>query len=107
MAADQIAGATNLSVTLDGKPIKNLQPPVQSTVFAVALPEDNVFDAPCGSIGNVPAGVYSPGVADGYYVLLDPLSTGKHILRFSAQIPRQHFAEDVTYNLTIVPVVLK
>ena len=49
-AATQIAGAANLSVTLDGKAITN-PPRVQSKVFAVALPEDNVFDSPCARIG--------------------------------------------------------
>jgi hypothetical protein len=109
MAADQIAGATNLSVTLDGKPIKNLQPPVQSTVFAVALPEDNVFDKPCedGGLGNVPAGIYSPAAGDGFYVLLDPLPVGPHALHFHAKGPHQKSAVDVTYNITVVPVLLK
>jgi hypothetical protein len=97
------AAKANPSVTLDGKAITNL-PRVRSTVFAVALPEDNVFDVPCKS--NVPAGIYSPGVGDGFYVLLNPLSTGKHTLRFHAEIPSQKFTEDVTYNIMIVPVVL-
>jgi hypothetical protein len=106
MAADVIDGAVKLSVTLDGKAITN-QPRVQSTVFAVALPEDNVFNTPCGGPGSVPAGIYSPGVGDGYYVLLGPLNRGNHSLHFHGEIPSQGFTEDVTYNLTIVPVVLK
>jgi hypothetical protein len=60
-SATSIDGATNLSVTVDGVAITNLRR-VQSEVFAVALPEDNVFDTPCkgAHLGNVPAGVYSP-----------------------------------------------
>jgi len=102
------AAKANPSVTLDGKAITNLLR-VQSTVFAAALPEDNVFNTPCtqAGFGKVPAGIYSPGVGDGLYVLLNPLSIGKHTLRFHAEIPSQGFTEDVTYNLTIVPVSRK
>jgi hypothetical protein len=105
-AANGIAGATNLSVTLDGKPIKNLQR-VQSTVFAVALPEENVFDSPCAQFGGVPAGIYSPAAGDGFYVLLDPLPVGPHTLHFHAKIPPKKFEEDVTYNITVVHVLLQ
>jgi hypothetical protein len=106
-AANQIAGVTNLSVTLDGKPIKNIQRAGQATAFAVALPEDNIFNVPCGGPGTVPAGIYSPAAGDGFYVLLDPLPVGPHTLRFSAKGPHQNPALDVTYNLTVVPVLLK
>src|ERR1700736_5169527 len=67
--------ASNLSVTVDGVAIKNLRR-VQSKVFAVALPVDNVFNSPCGGPGTVPAGIYSPAVDEGFYVLLGPLSVG-------------------------------
>jgi hypothetical protein len=106
LSADFINGATNLSVTVDGKAIKNLQR-VRSEVFAVALPVDNVFNSPCGGPGSVPAGIYSPAVDDGFYVLLDPLSVGNHALHFHAENPMQNFIQDVTYNLTVVKVLLK
>jgi hypothetical protein len=102
-AANAIAGATNLSVTLDGKPIKNLQH-LLSTIFAVALPENNVFDSDqC----QVPAGIYSPAAGDGFYVLLDALPVGPHTLKFHAKIPPKQFEEDVTYNITVVRVLLQ
>ena len=103
-AAAFIDGATNLSVKVDGKAIKNL-PRVQSQVFEVAVPEENVFDAPC--LGNAPAGIYSPAVDDGFYVRLNPLQIGNHTLHFHAENPSQGFTLDVTYNLTVVPVLLK
>src|SRR5712691_11294855 len=52
-----IDGATKLSVKVDNNEVKNLLQRVQSSVFAVALPENNVFDAPCSSLGGVPAGI--------------------------------------------------
>jgi hypothetical protein len=105
-AAMQIAGAANLSVTLDGVAI-TIPPRVESKVFAVALPEDNVFNSLCGGPGSVPAGVYSPAAGDGFYVLLDPLSVGNHTLHFHAERPAGKLNQDVTYNLTVVPALLK
>jgi hypothetical protein len=102
-SADFINKATNLSVTVDGIAIKNLRR-VKSQVFAVALPEDNVFDSPCAKFGGVPAGIYSPAVDDGFYVLLNPLDKGRtHHLHFHAEGP--DFTQDVTYILTVVPVM--
>jgi hypothetical protein len=103
-AAAVIDGASHLSVTLDGKQLKNLQR-VQSEVFAVALPENNVFDSPCtgAGLGDVPAGIYSPAVDDGFYVLLSPLSVGNHTLHFHGESSAGN--QDVTYNLTVVRVL--
>jgi hypothetical protein len=102
-----IDGATKLSVKVDGKQVKNLLQRIQSQVFEVALPEDNVFDAPCAALGGVPAGIYSPAVDDGFYLRLDPLKIGDHKLEFHAENPSQGFVLDVTYNLTVVPVSLQ
>jgi hypothetical protein len=104
-AASAIDQATNLSVEVDGAPIKNIRR-VKSKVFAVALPDDNVFDAPCASVGDVPAGIYSPAVDDGFYVLLDKLSAGEHTLHFHAE-DSSGVVQDVTYDLTVVPVSTK
>jgi hypothetical protein len=108
LSAEFVNGAVNLSVTVDGKAITNLRR-VQSKVFSVALPENNVFDAPCtgAGLGDVPAGIYSPAVDEGIYVLLDPLDIGKHALHFHAENPSAGFVQDVTYNLTVVAVLLQ
>ncbi len=103
-----IDGATNLTVEVDGEPVKQLRR-IESKIFEVALPEDNIFDAPCvgAGLGNVPAGVYSPAVDDGFYVMLNPLTIGPHILHIHGEIPDIGFFLDVTYNLNIVPVLLE
>lgn len=45
------------------------------------------------------------GVSEGYWVALEPLSKGKHTLKFKAVIPGSggdpDFVQDVTYDLTI------
>lgn len=96
-----IDNATNLSVKVDGKPQSMTR--VKSDVFDVTLPEDNIFDAPCGS--NVPTGVYSPAIDDGFYVMLNPLSAGSHTLNIHAE--SGGFILDTTYDLNIMPVKLK
>jgi hypothetical protein len=100
-----IDAATNLSVHVDGRAVNQLAR-VKSVAFATTLPADNIFIAPCGGPGTSPPGVYSPSVDDGIYVLLPPLSVGAHTLHFHSE-STGGFLLDVTYNLTIVPVVLK
>ena len=104
-SAALIDGATNLSVEVDGEPIEHSKR-VRSKVFYVALPEDNVFDAPCtgANLGNVPAGIYSPSVDDGFYAKVDRLKAGTHTLHFHSENTSQDFVEDVTYTLNVVPV---
>ena len=101
-----VDGVTKASAELDGSPIRDLDR-IRSHVFAIALPEDNVFDSPCTSLGNVPAGIYSPSVDDGLYVKLPPLEEGKHTLHFHAENASQKFSQDLTYNLIVVHVAAK
>ena len=95
-----VNGATNLSVTLDGDPLRPLHR-TQSSVFAVAVPADNLFSF-C-----LPAGIYSPAVDAGIYARLNPLSVGAHTLHIHAGNPGAAFELDVTYHLNVVPVVLR
>jgi hypothetical protein len=100
LAAPIINNATNLSVELDGTAIQPQR--VQSEVFAAALPDDNIFVQPCA--GDAPGGIFSPSIDDGFYVLLKPLAIGTHTLHFHAE--SGGFVEDVTYELTVVPVLV-
>ena len=103
-AAAFIDSATKLSVTLDGKSVKQTQR-IKSQVFEVSMPADNIYVyfniTPCDP------GVYSPAVDDGYYALINPLGVGSHTLHIHAESPLSGFVTDVTYNLTVVPVKLK
>jgi len=104
-SAQFVNGTTNLKVELDGQAIHFLLR-LRSDVFAVALPEDNVFDSICrgAGLGNVPAGVFSPALDDGYYVLLPPLRAGTHKLDIHAENPSQSFVLNVHYALKVVAV---
>jgi hypothetical protein len=97
-----VDGATNMRVLVDGVRAGRLER-VRSRVFDVALPADNVFVelgiTPC------PTGIYSPTVADGFYVLLEPLDVGTHTLVVHAESGA--FVFDVTRILTVAPVAKK
>jgi hypothetical protein len=95
-------GVVNASAQLDGQPLGNIER-LQSKVFTVTLPGDNVFDPICNELGlgDVPGGKYKPAVDDGFYILLDRLAPGAHTLHFHAENPSQGFSVDVTYHLTI------
>ena len=81
--------STALTAIIDGKPVKDLnQQRVQSPVLTITYPDH--------SVTGVAAGAYAPNVSDGYWLLLAPLSMGKHSIYFKAG----DFLE-VTYNLTV------
>jgi hypothetical protein len=96
--ADRIGSVrlADLRVELDSKTIHQFER-VQSDVFAIVLPADNV--------GGCGPGVYSPAVDEGYYVKLDPLNAGHYTLHIRSTSPL--FSFDVTYKLTVVKVVLQ
>jgi hypothetical protein len=100
VVAQNIAAAGDMSATIDGMPLTTQH--LKSVVFAAAMPEDNLFDFP-QACPNVPAAIFSPSVDDGYYVGLQPLGRGNHILHFKAT----GFFQDITYNLTVVRVTLQ
>jgi hypothetical protein len=70
--------ATNLSVTVDGKPLNGVKlPRALSPDFTLDLPPGNIFDAPPDA--------YKPSAADGYYIMLTPLTPGTHTIQIKAQ----------------------
>jgi hypothetical protein len=87
-----------LELTIDGKPIRRLRRQrVQTPDFVFTLPEGNVFV--------VPGGTYNPNVADGYFVMLEPLKPGEHTIHSRAEFTDGLFAGvviEVTTHLTVV-----
>jgi hypothetical protein len=99
-----------VSAEIDGVSVKGLNLPpnpysspyrVFSPVFAVQLPDNNVPQQIFGY--NTPKGSYSPLVGDGIYLMLRPLSVGKHTIHFHAGIPLFGGDQDVTYTLMVKP----
>jgi hypothetical protein len=84
--------ATDLSVTVDGKTLTNINSyRALSPDFTLNLPADNIFGAP--------AGEYKPSAADGYYIMLTPLKPGTHTIQIKARFPAS--VVDVTYLITV------
>ncbi|SEK07348.1 hypothetical protein [Paraburkholderia diazotrophica] len=84
-------------------------PPCTGPAYSVTMPGNNLFDPiitqppKVRSVKSLRAGVYSPAVADGYYILLASLPPGPHTIKFggTAFIVGTPFSQDITYNLFV------
>jgi len=92
----------NLSATVDGEPVKKLESyRVQSPEFTFNAPSPWIFGSE-GGTGTV--------VADGYFLMIAPLSPGAHTIHYSGAF---HFSVaegdpfdfdaslDITYHLNV------
>jgi hypothetical protein len=93
-------GPFQFECTVDGTPCAWFTPITRQQSNALPL------DLPPG--GAAESWGYAPGlrpasVADGYWVMLDPLPRGRHVIHFSARAAEVEngFALDVTYNLLV------
>ena len=85
---------TDLAVEIDGIPLKNLtkyRATSPNIVFAVA-PSPNVLAVDGGS-GEL--------VGDGYYLLLEPLSSGQHTLHFKGTFSQWGAVVEQSYIVTV------
>jgi hypothetical protein len=96
---DTFIDTDSLAAFVDGEPMEIVR--ATSALFPLHLDDDNPYSA-----FGVTAGTYLES-ADGYWVLLDPLSPGEHTITFTADVngdypvPISHPAIDVTYHLTV------
>jgi hypothetical protein len=90
-----LTGVTNQYCVIDNDPIPHLVQRfrIQSTVFGITLPDNNLWSAAYGI--TFPAGQYFPEVDDGWDVLLAPLPPGDHVLHFGSNW------NDITYYLHV------
>jgi hypothetical protein len=106
-AAGGVNPAANLHASIDGHPLSNLESyRAISPVFSYTLPPspDNLIDAAFGvSLPGPcwPSLTVTPAVADGFYIMLTPLTAGSHSINFGGSGPGGGFTLDVTYNLTV------
>jgi hypothetical protein len=96
----------SLYATVDGKPVANLVP-TTSPYRACAGPSTGCapafsFDLPTDNLFGLRPGTYQPAVADGFYLLLPPLTPGPHTITFGGTGHLQRpFSENVVYHLRI------
>src|SRR5262249_37479866 len=98
-AAGYIDPVNVLEVEVDGVALRNLFTyRVRSGLFSFlgdpSLAAPGVFD-PCIT------GLPQPGVSDGYWIMLAPLSAGTHTIHFKGGISSV-FATEMTYHLTVL-----
>ena len=89
----------SLFLEVDGRQIKSLESyRASSPLTNITWPEHNVFGGIAGSFASV---------ADGFYVILDPLPTGKHEIHVKTLLVNNPKGEgsgathDVTYHLNV------
>jgi len=89
---------SNLYVTLDGKPITNVYNYRVATnlFYFTGNPDLASCIDPCIT------GLKQEATSDGYWIMLKPLSKGKHILHFQGGIPGYGFEVDVNYTIFIL-----
>jgi hypothetical protein len=104
-AADLIDVST-LVFTIDGIPVGNLgKYRFQSPVFSYTGSIPNVFSE-IGCVATSPhcyEGFHDQALADGYWVLVNPLPPGHHTIHVHGEVPDWDFVVDVTYHLTVLP----
>ena len=93
------AGLSNFRVEIDGDPVNGLDSSLFQNYYRALSPQydlvlgaDNIFGAP--------AGTYTPGAADGVYLMLAPLSPGQHTIHIHADV-NAGGQIDATYFLTV------
>jgi hypothetical protein len=74
----QDSGSITMSATVDGTQLKNLEKyRVESQLFDLAFPENNVFSVAPGK---------TKAVSDGFWVFLEPLPSGNHEIDHSGSV---------------------
>lgn len=96
--AEMVDQGINLACEIDGVAVKDIKSYRCVTPFGaeymITMPENNLW--------GLPAGTYGPSVDDGYWLMLTPLTPGKHTIHFTAANP-SGWKLDVTYHLTVKP----
>jgi hypothetical protein len=101
-ANGHIDNTSDLFAFIDGRAVKNLgNYRVESPLFEFGpLPEDNLL----AFFGvDAPAGATSDAVDAGFYLLIPPLSVGRHMVRVGGTFDEFDASIDTTFLITVVP----
>ena len=98
--------AISLYATVDGVPIPNLDPATSPFRACAGPPRECTrtfsFNFAAENLFGLEAGTYAPAVADGFYLLLPPLSAGPHTITFGGTGNLGGpFSVDVVYHLRV------
>jgi hypothetical protein len=95
-----------LHATIDGVPVPDLfSHRAVSLVFSIDFlsPDNLVSDG----LGHPFTGLDDPIVSDGYYLMIEPLSLGTHVINFGGSVgPPVNLSQDMTAFITVIPIPL-
>jgi hypothetical protein len=108
LCTNAIDGMADLACQVDGQEIRNIEDFRCNTPrggeYYLTMPENNLVDAAVSPYGlELPAGTYGPSVDEGIYLMLAPLSVGRHSIHFTAAAADGSWGLEVTYDLTVAP----
>jgi hypothetical protein len=87
--------ATALQAVIDNTPVQFLELyRTQSPNFTLSLPDGNILAAPAGD--------YAPSASDGVFLMLTPLSPGRHTIHFHAEFPGVPDPQIVDATYTVI-----
>ena len=101
-----------LHASVDGTPIPHLWDHLEtSPAFNYTLQlTDSLVEEAFGYVGNDGLGTVFPAVADGYYLMLAPLSVGRHTINFESAVrvsvpgtTPTTVSMNITYYVTVTP----
>jgi hypothetical protein len=100
-AKDDQDTVLSVDLTVDGVNFRDLKEKYRthSNLFNVTFPENNIF--------GVEPPRSSQAVSDGFFILLEPPTKGKHEIHFKGEqgsytvTSPQHYADDVKYNIIV------
>jgi hypothetical protein len=86
----------DLEASIDGVEVRNLDKYIfTSPIYQFTVPEDNILGAPAGATGE--------SIGYGAYLLIAPLSRGKHTIHTHGTYPDFDFTADRVFDLTVTP----
>jgi hypothetical protein len=89
----------DLKATIDGVEVKELEKYYfVSPLFEFTLPEDNILSVPEKVI---PGGTTGKSIGSGSYLMINPLSAGKHTLYLRGTFPSLEYTAEKSINLTV------
>jgi hypothetical protein len=95
-AVKEHVGTVQMTAAIDGEPIDNLNDfRVQSSLFNVTLPAGSLF-------GGSPEPGPDQAVSDGWFIMLEPLTPGRHTVEFQGSVTGPvTWSSDANYNLEV------
>jgi len=104
-AAGVVDLMTNLHVSIDGQPVDVSTHRFSSPVFSFNFETADNLDS--FIYGHPVTGLVDPIVSDGYWIMLEPLPAGTHVLSFGGEIgPPYNSSKEITDTITVAPIPL-